>query len=708
MLILTEKSSVAKDFALALNCTFSSQKEMYCNNKGIEIVNCIGHLFKEEAPCHYGNTFPVIPEKWDYKFCDDIKLIKQAKIVLSALKENKNNEIIIATDADREGEIIARECLLMAEINNISKIKRFWVSQALTKEVILEGLKNAKPLSEYNFLASQGFARQHADYLVGMNFCRYISNSAGTKFTVGRVQTAVLSAIDQRCLEIKNFVPKKYYQFYGIFSPSRVPRGTSKCKGLYFIQIKNESENIKDNFNEQNSFDNLENESQLKSLIGNPVKLLSSKNEKKITNPPLLYNLNELQKEAFKCFDYTADKTLNIIQSLYEKLKCVSYPRTPSRVMGSKNVELCKNIADSLCKSYSNFSSIRNLMNISLSNKLCFNDSKLEAHHALIPLKELPDNANEEQKNIYNLILNRFFESFLPPCEWEKQIYILDVNDKKFKVTGKKIISSGFKDEEIQNIFNSSKNKKDENIDDELQTLEDINWSSLFLTQIEIQEKWTKAPPYFNEASILSFMENPKNLCEDDIKTECHVAHQKLTGLGTPATRHTFIPKLMKNNYIDLDKKNFIMTQTGINLLKAVRYSSIKSLADIEETTIWEKRLNEDPDKFLEDIKTFVKSAVSQDIKIEGLYKKSEIICPLCKKEVRKGKLNWYCSGYKEGCKFIIWENTAGAKIAQKDVLDLCNGKRTGIKHCVNKTGKKFDCHFILDDKKNIKFDFEK
>ena len=192
MLILTEKPAVAKDFASALGCGFSSG----VHNSNITITNCIGHLFKEESPAHYGSDFPVIPSSWDYRLPDDEKVAKQAKLVVSLLKKHKSDTIIIATDADREGELIARECLLMAGITDFSKIKRFWVSEALTKEVIQKGLKNAKPLSEYNLLGEKAFARQHADWLTGMNFCRYISNAAGTKLTVGRVQTAILSAIE--------------------------------------------------------------------------------------------------------------------------------------------------------------------------------------------------------------------------------------------------------------------------------------------------------------------------------------------------------------------------------------------------------------------------------------------------------------------------------------------------------------------------------
>lgn len=701
MLILTEKPSVAKDFAAALSCKFI--KGAYRNSDTV-ITNCIGHLFKEEKPAHYGTDFPMIPDHWDYCLPEDENLAKHTKFVLSLLKEHKNDLIIIATDADREGEIIARECLQQAGINNHSNIKRFWVSQALTSDVIHEGLKNAKTLSEYDILAKQGFARQHADWLVGMNFCRYMSDAAKTKLTVGRVQTAILSAIEQRCEAIKNFVSEKYFEHYGLFRPTDV--GSDVCvKGIYFEDsttgFKDDSRTVK-----------------LKACIGKSAKLIDSKIEKKVTNPPQLYNLNAAQKDAFKFFGYSADKTLKIIQSLYEELKCVSYPRTPSRVMGSGNVELCKIKAEELCKDYPEFNGFRNSMNISLSNKRCFNDKKLEAHHALIPLKKLPDTASEEQKNIYGLILERFFAAFLPEEQWKKQTYILDVDNNRFKVTGKKVLDAGWKSKDFITVLKYSKSdrhvsvqREDEEPDEE-QTLENINWNELKLSDIETKEKWTKPPAYFNEASILSFMENPKEMnrqvSDDEDMSEPTRVGRKLIGLGTAATRHTFIPYLLKRGYIELQKKNLICTELGSVLLKAVRSSSIKSLADISTTTDWEERMNDNPDKYLDDIKTFVRDSVSQNVQISVPVIKKDFVteCPVCGNEIRKGKMNWYCSGYKAGCDFNIWEKIAGAKLSEKDVIALCEGRKTGIKHCTSKAGKTFDCKFELDDKYEIRFVF--
>ena len=237
MLILTEKPSVAKDFAKALGCSFSSAEKCFKSADGsIIITNCVGHLFQLNEPAAYNSDFkswkklPVIPDQFHYHVTPELK--DAAKIVVGLLKAHKNDEILIATDADREGEIIARECLKAAGISDFSRIKRFWVSQALTTPVIKDGITKAKALGNYDHLADQGFSRQHSDWLVGINGTRFITNKAGTLFTVGRVQTAVLSAIDERCRNIKNFVPEKYLRFTG----SLIRRPAQKSKVSILIQ----------------------------------------------------------------------------------------------------------------------------------------------------------------------------------------------------------------------------------------------------------------------------------------------------------------------------------------------------------------------------------------------------------------------------------------------------------------------------------------
>jgi len=708
MLILTEKPSVAKDFANALNCSFKfvpQYKIGYYSDGRTDITN---HLFSLVEPDFYDDRFkswkeiPCIPERFIYQ--KNSLVMGQILFVLELLTKHISDSILIATDADREGEVIARECLsevegLLTAYTKSSKIKRFWVSQALTKDVILEGIKNAKPLAEYDKLAANGFARQHSDWLTGINFTRYVSVAANKKLSIGRVKTAVLSAIETRCSQIENFQSEKYFEYYGSFGTQRC---APSCKGIFFIAFGQNGEIIPDGKDGQTKFPGSGLADTLKLDIGSKVSVIENKSERKETSAPQLYNLNAVQKDAFKLYGFSAEETLKIIQKLYEEYKCVSYPRTPSKVMGSGNVELVQNIFNELSNSYPELKEALKISDLSLNNKRCFNDAKLEAHHALIPLKECPTSATENDRNIYNLILNRFKIAFASPYIYDKQTVVLSVNNHNYKVTGNQTVDYGWKS------FAPSATLRSTEVDEEQeeeQSLSNIDWDNLYLQDLEAKEKWTKPPKYFNEASILSFMENPKSEDESQVK---------LVGLGTQATRHTFIPELLANGYIKIAKKNILVTELGKTVINAVRNSSIKSFADIGQTTEWEKQLEENPERFENDIKNFIKTAVQEPFQIELNADEGQIKCPSCGKPLRfgttkSGYKNWFCTGYTDGCHFKIWENFNGSKLTERDVISLCSGQKTELKKFTSqKTGKEYKAHLFLDKNLQIKFEFNK
>jgi len=588
MLILTEKPSVAKDFAKALGCHFSSADKCYKNNNGsVYITNCVGHLFQLEDPVFYNPEFkswkklPIIPEEFHYYVTEELKDV--AKIVITQLKKHKSDEILIATDADREGEIIARECLKAAGISDFSRIKRFWVSQALTPEVITDGIKQAKALGNYSNLAEQGFSRQHSDWLVGINGTRFITNKACSLFPVGRVQTSILSAISDRCEKINNFKPEKYYEVFGSFNP---PDG-GVVKGI-LINSEGSSK-----FNDDSML------GALKYCVNSSAKLEELKSEKREILPPQLYSLNDLQKDAFRYFDYSADKTLKLVQKLYEEYKCVSYPRTPSKVMGSQNVQLCRELYQKFIRLSPEYFVLHPFYVIDEKDKRIFNDAKLEAHHAIIPLEKLPAGATGEEENIYNLILERFMLAFAPNYKYEKHVAKLSVEGHLFKIEGRKILDEGW-----QKFRRFTRVLKEKDPDaEEIQLLENIDWRNLTLSSVKSVQKYTKAPKHFNEATILAFMENPKGESED----------KKLCGLGTPATRHTFIPKLTKSKYIEIKNGNIHITKIGEKLLNLVMATPLAAIADISETTRWEEQLSQNPLAFEEKMKSFIKSAVSSN-----------------------------------------------------------------------------------------------
>ena len=336
--------------------------------------------------------------------------------------------------------------------------------------------------------------------------------------------------------------------------------------------------------------------SELNRYINSPAKCLEVKSEKKEIQPPLLYSLNDLQKDAFRFFAYSAEKTLKLVQKLYEDYKCVSYPRTPSRVMGSQNVQLCSDLYQKFLTQYLEYFVLHPFYKIDASNKRIFNDSKLEAHHAIIPLEKLPVGASGDEENIYNLILERFMLAFAPVHVYEKQTAKLSVGNYQFKVEGHKVIDEGW-----QKFRRFTRLLKEKDADsEEVQILDSIDWNNLTLGSVDSVQKSTKPPKHFNEASILAFMENPKGESED----------KKLAGLGTPATRHTFIPKLLRLNYIEIEKKNIQITKNGEKLLYLVKETPLSAIADVSETTRWEEKLSQNPSEFENEIKEFVRSSI--------------------------------------------------------------------------------------------------
>lgn len=681
MLILTEKSSVAKDFAVALN---AQKFAGYFSNGSIEITYCQGHLFELCQPDFYDPKYknwniedlPIIPQKFYYS--KTAAATSQTKIVLEKIKEHFSDKIIIATDADREGELIARIVLEQAHLTDISKCFRFWVSEALTPEVVKKGLENAKPLSEYNSLSLQAYARQHADWLIGINFTRFVSTGNHEIFSVGRVQTAVLFEIAKRNHEVNNFVPKLYNELEAEIRDSN----GNIIKALLV--------NPKDN---KCAFE-LNNRYLLSAIdkcSGRKIDFAKSDSVMKTSKPEKLLNINALEKEAYKRFGYSPEETLNIAEELYNEHKCLSYPRTPSRVMGDENVEIFREKFDLLKNIYPEISGFCNPKLINQENKHIFDSSKLESHHALIPLAILPENATQKQKNVFGIVIESFFRVCMDDYKYNEKTILFSCNNFTFKSIIKDTVQEGWKAYERRNVTAMKDNKKE----NDMQEVRNFNENNCLITSIKKLDKKTTPPKEYAIDTLLTFMEKPKGDTEE-----------KLVGLGTPATRADIVQKLFKTGYIIEDKKKLFATKKGLWLLTFLsKDKELAKIANVNQTTYWENELAVNPSLFEQHIKEYV--VVSMKPEIKEVYVKEGICkCPACGKDIQKGKSNWYCTGYKEGCKFVLWENVAGAKLSEKDVTALCSGKQTGIKHCTNKAGKKFDCKFVLNEKKEIKFEF--
>lgn len=682
MLILTEKPSVAKSFAAALSVQW--HKDGYYKSGDTVITNCVGHLFELYSPSDYDDKYkrysfdslPIIPDKFQYLAKSDT--LKQTKLVLGLLAERSHDKIIIATDADREGEIIARIVLEQARISDTSNCWRFWVSEALTPDVIRAGMKSLKPWSDYDFLAEQGFARQHADWLVGMNLTRYATLSAGNResFPVGRVQTAILAAVAQRNNEVRNFVSEPYFECAAHLSDR---------SGNVFDALLVNPDTNKTTFGSDGGYISDAVEFSKKDL-GITVK---AETKRKKTNPPQLLSLTQLQKIAASDFGYTASRTLNIVQKLYEDYKCMSYPRTPSSVMGDDDVDLFRSVFKELSPLFE-ISKFCDESLISSGYSHVFNSKKLDSHHALIPLSELPSNVSEEEKNIYDTVARYFFLSVMPPFIYDDKIIQVRNGDFLYKGSVKTPVSLGWK------------NVRQQKETDEDKDIKQFDENSAVLGSCEILRKMTKPKKEFTESSLLAFMENPVGSSTDG----------KLVGLGTPATRASILKKLEQDKYIERKGKNFIATDKGVFLLNLLFKNSLTArIASISQTTQWEHMLSESPKNFESSIIGYVKESVAVRSDVEGYGVTDFGKCPRCGKPVIEGKVNYYCSGYKDNpsCDFVIWKTISGCKVSVSDVRQLLSGETTGLKKMKTKAGKDFTAKLCLKDNKvEFLFDYNK
>ena len=680
MLIITEKPSVANDFANALGA--SKNRAGYYESGNTVITNCVGHLYELASPDFYNPKYknwkledlPIIPSSFMYVTAAAVA--KQQKIVLQLLETHIDDEIVIATDADREGELIARVILNQAGVTDISNCCRFWVSEALTKDVILAGMKNLRPLTDYNKLAQQGYARQHADWLVGMNFSRYISIGNSSVFSVGRVQTAVLQEIRNRNVAVKNFRPTPYNELEAEITDNK--NNTIKA-WLLNPETKKTMFSLKSAIL-QNAYTDCQNKT---------IEHAQSRTVKKTIKPEKLLNINALQKIAYKLYGYSPERSLQIAQALYENYKCLSYPRTPSRVMGDENVTLFKAKYELLKPLYPSLSGFCNENLISNDNKHIFNSEKLEAHHALIPLAELPQSASVEEKNVFEIVIKNFFTVCMDDFIYNEKQIIFQVEKYNFKTALKEIIQEGFRKSDCRNITT---------IENE-QEVPAFDENHCHISKLTVLNKKTQPPKEYTIDTLLAFMEHPRGETEE-----------KLAGLGTPATRADIIKKLFDKNYITEEKKKLIATEKGIFLLtELAKDTDTARIINVAETTAWENELEQNPADFEQHIKEYVAACIKPEIK--GIYKKPSVgLCPLCGNEMLEGNKNYYCSAYKSEreCKYVIWKSICNTNVTAIDVQALLAGKHTAVKRMKNKAGKAFSAKLKLDQTGKIDFIFEK
>ncbi len=702
-IILTEKPSVARDFAAAL-----SDGKFQSNDGFIELSNyvitwAIGHLLTPFDPEDYDlkwkrwslDTLPIFPEK--FKFKSVVQTKKQLVIVKNILKRKDFNKIIIATDAGREGELIARLILEEAKVKLPSF--RFFTSDALTKDVINRELSRVKPLSDFDRLYIAGRARQQADWLVGMNLSRLATIKLNDLFSVGRVQTAVLGLIVERKKEISKFNPVNYFEMKSKFI---FQNGTLDC--FWFDPLVK----IEDKRKEQR----VDFELIAKKLVGQKAEIIKLVESEKIHTPQGLFSLTELQRRANIEFGFSAAKTLEYAQTLYEKYKCLSYPRSDSKVMATSSFDLVSDLVFKFKNSYPEYYQKFAPYKVSLKNKIVFDDSRLTDHHGLIPLKEFSGNMSSPEGLIFTLVLKRFITNFLENFKFMETEVEINCLDENFKTKGRRIIELGFKELE---------GKESENILPEIK----LNEIGKF-QEANIESKQTRPPSEYNEASLLYDMTNPARLVKEN-------EHKKIfrteIGIGTQATRAQIIETLLKRSYIERDQKNLIATQKGIFLIDKLQLMpSTQGLTSIAQTADLELMLqdmsegkseNKNDSDILNLIYSSILAAVDEwkNIQTEKNTKtlpdsarnnsNSMGPCPMCQAEVRNFPKSYSCSRWQEGCKFTIWKVVAKKKISDAQVSKIISNKKSDlIKGFKSKAGKNFDAFLVLGKDGVVSFEF--
>jgi DNA topoisomerase-3 len=705
-LILTEKPSVARDFAKALGA--NTRKDGFLEGSDWVITWAVGHLVELAAPEDYDakwakwnlTTLPILPEQLRYKPIDAGS--KQLGIIQRQLTRKDLARIIIATDAGREGEVIARTILQTVPAFQ-GPLWRFWTSQALTPQVIRDSLQQLKPASAYDRLWEAGQARQIADWLVGMNFSRAATLTMTRDrnvFSVGRVQTAVLALIVDRRREREAFKAEPYWLLRARFTNAQ-----GAWWGTWFRGA-------------ESRFTNKDEADQAASRIaGAAGEITALKREKKKQPPPQLYSLTDLQREANTRYALSAQHTLDTAQKLYEDRKCLSYPRTDSRVLGSQNVALARELVAKLAGPYAElFAGVR-ADRLSKTNKRVFNDAKLTDHHALIPLAPLPGGVSQNEQRIYELVLKRFAAVFHPDYEFEATEVITTVCAETLRTRGNRPLKPGWN--AVYGIQDPQPATSDD--EPEEQTLPPLEkHDPAQVAEVKLEDKMTQPPPDYTEALLLRDMTNPARYVSE---AELQKIFRGDVGLGTQATRAQIIETLLKRRYLDRDQQRLLATAKGCRLIANLRrLPHARAIAAPEETARWELELERiaqgigNASGFMADIRKFVQDGVEEFKMSDNQQTTQQPLgnCPACGGPIIEGKKGFGCANWRQengGCRFVIWKEVAGQTLSPELIPILISGKPSPVLQFRSREGKEFAAalrleHSDQEDKWTTRFVF--
>lgn len=585
ILVLAEKPSVGRDIAKVLKSNVN--KGAYIEGNKYVITWALGHLVGLQDPESYDEkyktwsmeTLPMLPK--NMKLTVLKKTSKQFYEVKKLLNRNDIEEIVIATDAGREGELVAR--WIIEKVGVKKPIKRLWISSQ-TDKAILEGFRNLKSGSEYENLYKAAVCRAEADWIVGLNVTRALTCKYNAQLSAGRVQSPTLAMIVDREEEIKNFKPKTFYTI------------NAKSKDINF-QWVNKDNNLR-------IFDEEFANKLINKIKDKDAKIISITETPKKKFSPALYDLTELQRDANKIWGYSAKQTLSMMQRLYENHKILTYPRTDSRYISSDIVGTIPERLRAISIGEYRLAASEILKNKINSNKSFVDNSKVSDHHAIIPTEQKPNlsNLSTEEKHIYDLVVKRFLSVLMTPFEYIQTNIKADINGEIFVAKGKVIKSKGWKS--LYDKDYSEEDSKEDDLKD--QVLPKISEGDIInITKLELNKGETKPPARFNEGTLLSAMENPQKYV--NVNKEAAKTLNETGGLGTVATRADIIEKLFNSFVIEKRGKEILPTSKGKQLIELVPNELKSPLL----TAKWENRLDgiskgkDNPNDFIKEMKNY-------------------------------------------------------------------------------------------------------
>lgn len=679
---IAEKPSVAKDIAKIIGA--NSSHEGYMEGNGYQVTWTFGHLCTLKEPEDYTplwkrwslGALPMIPPRFGIKLIEDQGIKKQFSIIEKLMQAADG--IINCGDAGQEGELIQR--WVMQKAKATCPVKRLWIS-SMTDEAIREGFADLKPQENYQPLYLAGLSRAIGDWILGMNATRLYTLKYGQNrqvLSIGRVQTPTLALIVNRQKEIDNFEPEPYWVLATVY------RNTTFTATKGKFTTKEEGEKA------------------FETIAGKPFTVTDVQKKKGTEAPPHLYDLTSLQVDCNKKYAMSADMTLKIIQTLYER-KLTTYPRVDTQYLSDDIYPKCAGILNGI-KGYENLTQALRGKPLKKSKKV-FDTSKVTDHHAIIPTGVPAQNLSDMERHVYDLIAKRFISVFYPDCKFATTTVLGDVDGIEFKVTGKLILDPGWRAVYAKDSEQQTDNDDEKKQQDEERTLPDFQKGESGEHTPTLTEKWTTPPKFYTEATLLRAMETAGKFVDNE---ELRAA-LKENGIGRPSSRAGIIETLFKRHYIRRERKNLVATATGIELIDLIKEELLKSC---ELTGIWEKKLRDiehktyDPAQFINELKEQINtivhdvladnsnrrvtilteedlkkkrkkapakkakatspqpsknsqsSQISQPSQISQSPQSSHSItpgspCPLCGKgTIIKGKTAYGCSRWREGCTF--------------------------------------------------------